>query len=119
MATSHSTSISDAPSHDLDAGIPQNDGSDDTGAQGVMKRAVQSAHAAVDSVARKVESAVDRFRTGAANTTATVQDGANQIAQIETQMVDSVRTTVRSHPLLALGLALAAGVLLSRMISSR
>lgn len=84
-----------------------------------MRRAVQGLHAAIDSVARKVESAVDNVRSRATSTAETVQEGATQLLDAEEALLESVRTTVRKHPLLALGAAFAAGVLLSRLISSR
>jgi len=118
MATSHSTSISDAPHAAAEAVDDAINASAST-AHTVVKRAVQGAHAAVDSVAKKVESAVDRFKNSASGATGSLQDGADQFVQMEKEVLGSVRSTVRDHPLLTIGLALAAGVLISRMITSR
>lgn len=118
MANSPSQSVSDAPyptSSDPDSFSASGAAAS---AQGMVNRAVQGAHAAVDTVARKVESAVDRFKTGASSTAESVQQGAGEIAEMEKAMMESVRSTVRDHPLITVGLAVVAGMLLSRIMSS-
>ncbi len=118
MATPSTSSMTDSPYPTSNQEVPSNSGNGSGSSPSAMQRAVQGAHAAVDNVARRIETAVDRVKSGAQTTAQTVQEGAGEIAEMEREMLESVRSTVRAHPLLTIGLAVAAGMLLSRLIAS-
>ncbi|MBX9965385.1 MAG: hypothetical protein K2Y35_20180 [Burkholderiales bacterium] len=115
MAISGSSTTTASGGDPVDA--PAGRGTGAAGAQTLAQRAVLGAHAAVDSVARKVESAVDLFKSKAADTAESVTDGAERLASAEQQAVETVRTAVREHPLLLLGVALAGGIVIGRLWS--
>ena len=77
-----------------------------------------SEHAAgtVDKIASSAHHAVDRIASAA--TSAATQFGVKGDEMLETKdrVVESAREYVRNHPMAALGIALAAGFILSRII---
>ncbi|MEO8038574.1 MAG: hypothetical protein ABI794_07370 [Betaproteobacteria bacterium] len=87
-----------------------------TGVQSAVRRAVRGAHAAVDAIGRKLESSVDRFKAGADSATESIEEGGARIAELERGALGAARSTVRDYPLLAVGVGIAAGVVLGRLL---
>lgn len=85
--------------------------------RGSVDRAAQSAHEAIDRVAAKAGPAVERMRSAAASAAERLQGKAGSLGEAPDQWLDSCRTYVRENPLTAVGIAVAAGVLLSRLSS--
>ena len=77
-------------------------------AQAGIDRAASSAHQAVDKVAAAALSTKDRL----------MATGEQWYSQSQ-RGVEYTRECVRSNPLAAIGIALAAGILISRLTSSR
>lgn len=70
--------------------------------------ALQSAHGAVDKIADMTNQAVEAFG-----------DKGKELQNAEKQLVADCRGYVRDNPVTSLGIAVAAGFLLSRLLSSR
>lgn len=77
----------------------------------------EKAHVGIDRLTSTAHDAVERAASAAA--TAADQLGAKGRRLLETrdEWTDATRGYVREHPLAALGVALAAGYLLSRILS--
>ncbi len=73
-----------------------------------VDRLSDSAHRAVDSAAETATSMYDRFG-----------EKADELMQMKQDWVEGAREYVREHPVAALGIAAAAGYLLSVFMRSR
>lgn len=71
-----------------------------------VERVASSAHSAVDSIANATCQVAD-----------TLGRKSQQLMDAESRMVASTRSYIGANPLTALALALAAGVLISRMLA--
>ena len=83
-------------------------------AHGTVDHVAQGAHDAVDRIADKADPAIDRLRSAASDAQSTAYTKYDEL--INGQWVETVREEVRARPLAAVGIALAAGLLLSRLI---
>jgi ElaB/YqjD/DUF883 family membrane-anchored ribosome-binding protein len=84
-----------------------------------MDRVVQSAHEAVDRMADRAGPAVERLRSGVNQAADVLQSRADELNEIQKEWIDSARACVRDHPLASVAVALAAGMVLSKLLSSR
>lgn len=84
-------------------------------ADDAMERAVQNVHAIIDRVAETAGPAIDRLLSGVNNATETLQSSADDFGEMQERWIESLRGTVRDHPLASIAVAVAAGVLLSRL----
>jgi ElaB/YqjD/DUF883 family membrane-anchored ribosome-binding protein len=75
----------------------------------MVNRAAQTAHRAVDRVAEKAAPAVERATTA-------LQARADQLGELQERWVVESRTYVREHPFTSVAAALAAGMLLARLL---
>ena len=73
-----------------------------------LDKASQSAHEAIDKIASATNQAADALG-----------EKGQQLKQAEQQLLENCRGYVRDHPLTSLGIAAAAGFLLSRLLSGR
>jgi ElaB/YqjD/DUF883 family membrane-anchored ribosome-binding protein len=90
-----------------------------TRAHGAIDRATSTVAPAVDRMASGAHQAVDRaaqFASGAADTLGT---NAARLQDAQIRVTEECRGYVRASPLASVGIALAAGFLLSRLLSSR
>ena len=112
------------PINRLNTPHPGNGG--DGGFQHTIDRASDAAHDTVDQLAESARPAVDRFAAGAHETVDKAgsaaksaaegfEDSATKLAGARDRLMDKVR----SKPLAAIGVAAAAGFLLSRFFSAR
>ena len=83
-------------------------------AYGTVDHVAQGAHDTVDRIAGKAGSALDRASSAASD----VQTSAHTKYEdfINGEWAESAREEVRARPLAAVGIALAAGLLLSRLL---
>jgi ElaB/YqjD/DUF883 family membrane-anchored ribosome-binding protein len=86
-------------------------------AENAVNRAAQSAHAMVDRVAEKAQPAVERVRSGISSASETLETGVEHLGEMQDRWLEDCRGCVRDHPLASVGLAVAAGVLLSRLMA--
>ena len=82
----------------------------------IVDRAASTAHDAVDRVADRVGPAIGRIRSVATETADSVSARAGDVGSMGDELVESARSYVRERPLAALGVAVVAGILLSRLV---
>lgn len=89
-----------------------------------MSKTASGAHATTDSLSKRAHEPVDRFAKAAskgeasppyeaANVETRVRDAGQQAKQRSSSTLRSCSVFVRNNPVISLGLAIAAGVLLS------
>lgn len=111
-----STSANNSVGHADPAAELLKDGLTDTPPTGeLVNRVAQSAHDAVDRLAATAGPAVARVRRGVDLASESVHAGANRLSETQQEWTESLRITVREHPLAALTTALAVGLLISRL----
>lgn len=83
------------------------------------KRRLQAgAHDTVDRAARGVHDTVDRLADVADRTTETLGERTEQLNETKERVVAQARSYVQMHPVASLGIAVAAGFLLSALLRS-
>lgn len=85
------------------------------GVRDAVDRVAQSAHEAIDRAASKAAPALEQLQSAATNATHSLQDKASAFGEMEEIWLESARTCVREHPLATVAVALAAGMLISRL----
>jgi ElaB/YqjD/DUF883 family membrane-anchored ribosome-binding protein len=70
----------------------------------------------INRIAGSAHQAVDRIAQGADSTLQSLRGSSSQWKDVSGQSFENVQAYVREKPLTALGLALAAGFLLSRLV---
>jgi ElaB/YqjD/DUF883 family membrane-anchored ribosome-binding protein len=95
--------------------------SDDAGAgpDPATDRAFDAARPAVDRLASGAHNAVDRIAGAATQVVNTLGVKGEQLKGAEVRLMDACRGSVREHPVASLGIAVAVGFVLSRLLSSR
>jgi len=84
-----------------------------------VDRVAQSAHEAIDRIAGKAGPAVERLRTSTGNLGTTLREKADNLGELEEKWVENTRGYIRENPLTAIAIGVLAGVLLSKLSSSR
>ena len=84
-----------------------------------IDRAAETARPAVDRIASTAHQAVDRVAGAATSAAETLDVRADQFRGAQDRFVEDCRDYVRENPMMSVGLAVAAGFLLSRLLSSR
>jgi ElaB/YqjD/DUF883 family membrane-anchored ribosome-binding protein len=79
----------------------------------------EKAHGGIDRLTSTAHDAVERASSAAAIAADQLGTKGRQLMAARDEWMDSTRIYVREHPVAALGVALAAGYLLSRILSSR
>jgi ElaB/YqjD/DUF883 family membrane-anchored ribosome-binding protein len=90
-----------------------------TGAHNAIESASDAAHPAVDRVAFGAHQAVDRVAGVAGHAAQSLDLKGEQFKDAQARVLDQCRGYVRANPLASLGIAVAAGYLLSRLLGSR
>ena len=83
-----------------------------------IERVARTAHTAVDRVAGTASSAVERVRSGVQGAMGTMTDRMHELSSSREMWTDNARDRVRESPLAAVGIALAAGYLIGRLLRS-
>ena len=83
-----------------------------------MSRVKQSAHETVDRLADKAAPAIERMKSSVSGMSDSMHARGEQLAEMQEEWMENCRTTVREHPLAAIGVAVVAGMVLSKMLSS-
>lgn len=84
-----------------------------------VDRAAQTAHETIDRVAAKATPAIEQLQTAASSAAQVIQDKAAALGELEEALLVSARNCVREHPLTSVLVAVAAGVLVSRIAVGR
>lgn len=97
----------------------QNPGMQSTGSGADIEAARERAQAGIDRAATAAHQTVDKLASAAGSTKERlVATGEQWYAQSQ-RGLEYTRECVRSHPLASIGIAVAAGILISRLTSSR
>jgi ElaB/YqjD/DUF883 family membrane-anchored ribosome-binding protein len=86
---------------------------------GKIDRLARSAHQAIDQVADKAEPVRQRLHGSIDQAAAAVQSQADRLDRVQDEWLTALRDCVREHPIASVASALAAGMLLDRLLSSR
>ena len=87
-----------------------------TGESGdLLNRVVQGAHSAIDRVAETAAPTVQKLQDGVQAASDTLSQRADDAREMSEAWAESLRSTVREHPLAAVATALAVGVLVARL----
>jgi ElaB/YqjD/DUF883 family membrane-anchored ribosome-binding protein len=89
------------------------------GAHDAINKVSDAARPVVDRIASGAHQAVDKIAAAAGQAAETLGVKGEQLKNAQAQALEQCRGYVRDHPLQSLGIALAAGYLLSRLLSSR
>jgi ElaB/YqjD/DUF883 family membrane-anchored ribosome-binding protein len=89
------------------------------GAHDVIDKVSDAARPAVERITTGAHQVVDKLAGAAGQAAETLGVKAEQLKQFQAQAMEQVRTYVRANPAMSLGIAVAAGYLLSRLLSSR
>ena len=73
----------------------------------------------IDKASKSAHEAVDKIASAGNQAAETLGEKGEQLKNAEQQMVENCRSYVRDNPITSLGLATAAGFLLSRLLSGR
>lgn len=84
-----------------------------------VNRVVQGAHEAVDRIAERAAPVVERLKSSMTGASDSMHSGVEQFSAMQEEWIETARTTVREHPIAALGAAVLAGMVLSKILSSR
>ena len=90
-----------------------------TSAHEAIKTITDSARPAVDRLATSAHETVDRVAAVAVQTADSLGVKGDQLAKAQSKIAADTRDYVQEHPVAALGIAVAAGYLLSRLLSKR
>jgi ElaB/YqjD/DUF883 family membrane-anchored ribosome-binding protein len=108
-----------SPADGLDGGTSAQNTSASTngGSSGddLLGRVVKGAHDTIDRLADTAAPHVHRLQEGMAHANDSLHSRADHVREVGDEWADSLRTTVREHPLAAVATALALGMLISRI----
>ena len=90
-----------------------------SGAHDAIDKVSDAARPMVDRVASGAHQAVDKIASAAGQAAETLGAKGEQLKNAQAQAMAQARTYVREHPMTALGIALAAGYVLSRLLRWR
>lgn len=88
------------------------------GAHNTINKAADAVRPAVDRIASGAHQAVDRLADVAASAADSLSTRGAQIRDAQEKLTGQARSYVTAHPLATVGIAVAAGFLLSRLFSS-
>lgn len=92
-------------------------------ASNTLHKAIDSASAAarpaVDHMTSGAHNAVDKMAHAANRTAETIEEKTTQMREAQARITETCRSQVREKPMTAIGIAVAAGFLVSWLLSSR
>jgi ElaB/YqjD/DUF883 family membrane-anchored ribosome-binding protein len=91
----------------------------ESGAHHTIDKAAEAARPAVDRIASGAHHAVDGVANAANQASETLSAKGKQIKEAQAHILDYSREYMREHPVAALGIAAAAGFVLSSLLRSR
>lgn len=81
----------------------------------MLTRVAKGAHETIDSIAEHATVPLERLEQGLAQTGDALHHKADQLRTTGDEWAESLRCSVREHPLAALAAALAVGVVIARL----
>lgn len=106
------TVVEDPVPADVGSPFPR---SGESPAKPLLDNIVRGAHDTVDRVAAKAVPAVERLVGGTQSASDALKQRARDAGDVGHEWTESLRATVREHPLAALAVAVAVGVLVSHV----
>ena len=88
------------------------------GAHNTIDKVSDAARPAVDRVAASAHQVVDKVSTAAAQAADTLGVKGEQLKEAQTRATESFRSYVTDNPLASVGIAVAAGFILSKLFNS-
>jgi ElaB/YqjD/DUF883 family membrane-anchored ribosome-binding protein len=73
----------------------------------------------IDKASKSAHEAVDKIASATNQASEALSEKGNQLKNAEQQLMENCRGYVRDNPITSLGIAAAAGFLLSRLLSHR
>lgn len=73
----------------------------------------------IDKASKSAHEAVDKIVSATSHAAEAVSEKGEQLKNAEQRLMENCRGYVRDNPITSLGIAVAAGFLLSRLLSSR
>ncbi|MDD1641939.1 MAG: DUF883 domain-containing protein [Methylococcaceae bacterium] len=73
----------------------------------------------IDNASKSAHEAVDKIASATNQAAETLSEKGEQLKNAEQQLMENCRGYVRDNPITSLGIAVAAGFLLSRLLSGR
>lgn len=89
------------------------------GAHDVIDKVSDAARPAVDRIASGAHQAIDRIAGATGQAAETLRVKGGQLKNVQVRAMEQCRGYVRENPVTALGIAVTAGFLLSRLLRSR
>lgn len=89
------------------------------GAHEAINKVTDAAQPAMDRLASGAHVAVDKIASAAGQAAETLGVKGEQLKKFQVQALEKCQGYVRANPAMSLGIAIAAGFLLSRLLSSR
>lgn len=86
-----------------------------TAANDMLNKVVQGAHQTIDRLAERAAPAVQRLSEGVHNANDSLHQRADDLRELGGEWTESLRSTVREHPLAAVATAVAIGLLVARL----
>ncbi len=83
-----------------------------------IDKMARSAHDAVDRIAAKAGPTVERVKSGVGSMSESMHQRGEQLSAMQEEWLESCRSTVREHPIATVAVAVAAGMVLAKMLSS-
>ena len=90
-----------------------------SGAHNAVDRAASAATPAVENIASSAHSAIDKASEVANKTAQALNVTGEQIRDAQTRFSDVCKGQMKENPVITLGVAVAAGFVLSRLLSAR
>ncbi len=97
---------------------PRLDGGPSTNAasgEDLVRRVAQGAHQTIDRLADTALPAVGKLQSSVEGMGDKLHSGADHVRELGDEWTESMRTTVREHPVTSVLVALAAGMLIARL----
>jgi ElaB/YqjD/DUF883 family membrane-anchored ribosome-binding protein len=85
------------------------------GGDDMFGRAVQTAHQTIDRVAETAEPHLRHLQEGVTSAAEKLRARGEEVREVSDEWIESLRTTVREHPLATVATALAVGMLIARL----
>jgi ElaB/YqjD/DUF883 family membrane-anchored ribosome-binding protein len=86
-----------------------------TAAADLVNRVADKAHATIDRLATTAAPKAQQLQKSLEDTNELLHDRAERLRMTGNEWCDSLRSNVREHPLMAVGTALAVGLLIARL----
>ena len=118
MATtgSQGSAWQDATSTSATGSSTSSSNTSSSGSSGRSSAMADNASATVDKIASGAHQAVDRIASAATSAASQFGVKGDEMLQAKDRMMESTREYVRDNPMAAIGIALAAGFILSRIM---